>query len=804
MFNKKILLIFILFFSSFNYTFADTIEPEKVVSGLDSCYYTLSWNSFDWNVYEQTTNVINRICTRYWHHICIRYSYIRTNTNNIPIACDWNIDIESLSDWIYNVWLFSKDKTTIPAANITNFDNIEIKLDRNPIKCDLNEVIFEWINNQYYNDWKIYYRSHPDASWTIKLNISCTDWEQNVSWIKEINFPEIFWDKPGIENYDENTTLSKDYILSYSLDWAYWDSFDILKENFSAIDWAWNETLKLDWTNTKIILKRNLFDTGYIINWPISTLTLTPDSEAPLINNKEIDLFTNLFNNDSFKYKTWNDWNWIYSTIYSWLNDIKYMSALNNRTIQTPKISDNWSWVRWYKFEIETSWNKLINTEYNYELSSSLARQTEISSDEKQHDFSKVSTIDDYSNWFREYTFDFYSIDWAWNETEDQICDMVWNCISFNTPDFKIVANEYDENKSIFKIEGGVPISVIDWKDWDWEDSYNVEAYFKDKYNNEIVPVHWVKSINITTDFINTMWLDQIEWINSWDWVFINFRDWNWTIIPISSNNSQFTHNSSDYDELNNWLFAFDIYSFIPTYDKYITKDWDYLYGLDDTQAKLKLEKLSIKSSSLLPYSWIWENIETDITSIQTDFQFDPIVNFDYIEPIFPLVEWQNKKIEISNSISKPNYFDYSLNINIWSNNDFLQFNNTRLEAGNRYDWNKLYNIYWKEENCTNNCWVIPNNSYANKDILNILPQTVWWIEDDNTNIALSSVLEYTLSSQTVKLPWIQTWFKDFWYHPEDDFTYVWPSGETMYSDDNVIIFSQIDIAWITQTNNLW
>lgn len=384
---------------------------------------------------------------------------------------------------------------------------------------------------------------------------------------------------------------------------------------------------------------------------------------------------------------------------------------------------------------------------------------------------------------------------------------MVDNCVSVNTPDFRVIANTPDLTKTT-KDYINTYSSLIS----NYFSEYSLNIAFKDKYNNEVVPVSWIKKITIINRFENTLWKNQTSITNAslWDGVWFKFTDKNWTILNFTnSNNNYFSKTLTIKSELPWWELNTYIKSWVPTYNEYKTASnnpwWanQSLYW-SDLSAKLKYSEFKINVENLLSYNWLWEYTTTNnsFVGILPEFKFNPVVSFNYIWNIFPIIEWQEKNMDIKNVVTdNTNLSKFNLNMYTWTNNSFLQILNSNLKNWNLSSWNwnstYKYNNYKIKDAYQSYALANWKMDYSWTDTFRITPQTIWWITNVNSKIALYSNLSYTTNWLDVILPWIQTWFNYYWNHTNTDF-----SVNSLYDNKSSIIFSEIQITWITQTKN--
>lgn len=803
---KKIYIfyIIILLIYWYNQTYSSN-EPIKSVSLNNKCYYKITWNKSNNSAYLKDwseTNCETNIDFWTWWLNIPDWTYM--------LNLKWDDYVISWNDKQYsdNTWISKSNKFWIKSF-------WPYRLDTTPPTCLLKEIRFlAWeSDNQYYNNWKIYYKSIA-WKWKFELVIESDDtnnWSNlNTSKIQKIEFPTILWATPNTQSF----TNSWKVLVTWRYEWS-WDNndtFDILNNNSKkfCFDNAGNSvSLKAD-SNTKIIFQ----DWNHIITW-LTSLILTPDSNIPTIDW----IIYNTMNN-GFKYKLWNDWNWSEVIIYDTNTDnLKYFSALDNRQIIIPKFKDTWSWLKSFKINIEKYDNKNDKNIYTKNWSTYNLKVETLTNTWLTHNFSLID-FDINSDWFRQYDWNIQTLNLAWSPVEiDKICDMVWNCVSTPTPDFKVVSNS-----PIIAINTSITDTSTKWtkhqlnNTYIWnnsnmrsnlEDTHTSLVFFEDKYWNSIVPVSWVKELKLNINFDNTLWCNQLT--NNWDWDCVDFmfKNWNstinWTSNPDVKEKKNFSYTLSYYNQFD-WNLKIELKSAIPTKDEYKTTSWDSLYW--SLSAKLQLTKLNIKIDNKTSYSWIWENssaLELATSWNTPNYKWNPIISFDSIDNIYPLVEWQEKELKISNYVtdnsSKLTWYD--LQTQIWTNNFFLQFQDIKLDTWNETNWLDNYSIYNNYSPLYSGKWIMNKSDSINTNKLKFISKTIWWITNSNTNIALYTNLKYKLEWFTpeIILPWIQTWFWNFWIHQFWDFTDNWK-----YKTKSSIVLSEIDVRWISQTRNtsLW
>ncbi len=763
-----------MFFIIFHIDVTSAFSPDMRPSWLNSCSYEINWNKFDWSIYN---------------------SWLKWPLYTI---CNTDIDFSTISDWVYDFTFKAYDNTS--PANVTTSTKT-YKIDTKPVNCVLNTITLYWIDNQYYDKGNLYYKG---VWWSGKfeLNISCTDPgnKDYISNINNINFPNLIGVDPKL-NTNNVTSTSKLFDIStktnsyiwFTLTYD-WDTTNTVNDSTNILwdlkdfvyDYAWNSG-SLVANNTKLIIRNFDDDWTWIpiktINW-ITSLKLNKDSLSP-------SLLT------SIDYKSWNDWNWAYLSSSIW-NTSRFFSALENRNIRIPTINDAGSWLRKtiLKFEKYDQINNFDSITYTW---STLNWDNKVATFNQKifsHDFRDVSNKLDYNNsWYRAYSWIIESYDNLNKKTNDNICDMVGNCTYVSTPDFKVVANVPDKSKSIYTINNNANIeNNYSGKVANYKDNYNINITYNDKYNNYISPVSWVKSIVFNNIYDNTLGKNKISNAiisNNGNWVSFVYKNTNNLSLSTNGSYKNITLNSLDTrNEFDNWELDITIKSWVPTYDEYKDLDWNNLYW--SASAKLLLKDLIIKVENKLTYDWVWENLWLDFVNNDIDFRFSPALTF-WVDSIYPLVEWQEKKITLDSTKNINSTINsYELETYIWTKNSFMDINNLYFKKDTKYNWNNWY-VYIDKNRL--NLW--------DNWIIWFIPKTNNWITSTDRYIAMYSDLEYNVwtfwSTITVDLPWVQTWFKDFWIHKTSDF-----NDSSKYDQSNWVTLSEIQITWITQTKNKW
>lgn len=802
---KKNHLNIITWFLSISFLIGTAIaaDPIKNISWEDKCYYKISWTKFDGTTFSPSV----------WNEKVCNASLDFTNIPN------W---IWALEDWTYTVDIKSKDKTvtwdvkSYVSEASTDYSNKywitnwwPYKIDTRTPTCLLKEIRFlEWYSeNQYYNSWTMYYKSNGGA-WQFELVIESDDGNNlawpNISWLSKIQSPTILWNTPTTISYPTPTWSKVTVTVKYDWSWNNTDIWDILNNPSRRFcyDLAWNASMLTTDANTKLVIQ----DWNQTINW-ITSLVLTPDSAAPTVSWTAYSAMTN-----GISYKTWNDWLGSSASIYSWnTNTIKVFAALSDRTIELPSFQDNGSWLKTFKVRIEKYNDKNNYDTYDKLLSTKDTRITDLVSTNIIHDYRYVDN-DLHSSWYRPYDWEIETFNLAWVKIEsDKVCDMVWNCISTPTPDFRVVSNLpiIASNTSLS--------STFDWTKHNLNSAYSANSSsmranmfdthttivnFEDTYWNSIIPVTWVKHVKLNMDYDNTLGCDQYVWPTDWSCVDFTFRNQSsilsWLTNPAVSEKKIFNYTLDNYSQFVSWNLKIELVSWIPTKDEYTTATWDNLYG--SLNPRLQLTSLNIKVDDVTGYNWVWENAApleiANSGSNRPFYKWAHLINYNSLQDIYPLVEWQEKPVNIANIVNDSSRLSsYKLETKIWTNNLFLRFRNIILSSWNVLAWENTYDILKNSWFTTSNWYW--NIDYNDSDVYRFQPKTIGWINSTNTKVALYSILNYKVWSKTVRIPSVQSWFNDYGIHEDLDFTNAWE-----YKSTSSVTLSEIDIRWITQSRN--
>lgn len=808
--NLYLVFLFLLYFS-ISSTVNSAFTPIENTSWNRLCHYSMSWVKADGTTFYEA-----------WE----------------PVTCDANLDFRTLlDDWelrpdgIYTLSLKAMDSTdywtvkSYISETATTTENKygittwwPFKVDTTPPTCVLKQIVLSAgkSNNMYYNSGNLYYKANW-GSWEFRLVIESDDTNNgawpNTSKLQKIEFPTLLWSDPSDTVYW--APMGSKVTLTWVYSWSWnqtetWNILDNLSRTFCH-DYAWNSSpLKIDAT-TKLVIE----DTWEEIVW-ITSLVLVPDSTVPTVNSSVYNTTSN-----GFSFERWNDpWSWTFINMYSGVTDTRFFSATDSKLIKVPQFRDTNSWLRTFSVRIENHNNISVLNSYTKNLSTKDTKITSLIDRDVIHNFSLVDNHYNWTTWYRSYDWDIQTLDLAWNLLyTDQICDMVWNCLTIPTPSFKVVANS--------------PIiasntNLLTWTLWtkhnlnstfmsdstnkraNMSDAHTTIVNFEDKYWNSIVPISWVKNVELRLAFDNTMGCNQYASPNSWNCVDYNIKNLTsplvWSVNPSVTERHNLFYRLASSTQFRDWNITMDIVSAIPTKQDYLSVNWDELYWTS-LNPRLQLNNLNIKVNNTTSLTWVWENLAalelSTTTATKPTYRWAPIINYNNIWEIYPILEWQKMSVTLSKVVNDNSRLtNYNLYLKHWTNNSYLQFNNTHLTNGNISDG-------WMSPSGTEDYYIVKNFSPPAwkwrgniiypilSDKYNFTAKTVGWVSFTNTNVALYWILNYTVWGKSVSIPSIQSWFNYYWLHDDSHFL-----DTSKYDSNSIVEFSEIDVRWITQTNN--
>lgn len=765
--------------------------PRQTFSGLNTCQYKITGNTFNGTVY---------------------------NSDFQNIACDGSVNLSALAvpDGIYYITLRGYDRTQTPVNNVRTSEVLgAYKIDSTAPVCVLQEVIVEGIDNQYYQSSSktLYYRAHPSASGKLKLTINCKDTttpgaqcsgESCVSGISRVDFPTILWVAQTPDTYNsprEETTITKTYTWSGNQT----QNINLLANPTHNVvrDIAQNMSALLsDGGATRVIVQDN--DGNELGRFTTDAFNIVPDSSAPTILGSAINT-SSLTGDNGFLYQNGNDGLGNFINLYDTdTSKTKYMVAINTRNIQIAKFQDTDSGLAPMAINIEKFNDKNGTNTYNI-VGSSLATKVTVVNQTIQHNFQDVSQNGDYeSNGSRKYSWEIVTTHLDSSTSNDMVCDMVWNCVSVNTPDIWVVANDISLANTTHNLGGNYSLGRVS----NLSDSYTTTISLRDAYNNEIVPVSGVKQVVLSADFDNTLGSDQISDANRGDAASMTFKKWGNAIVtpPDTSSSTSgtniFEHAMNVSSDFPSGRMDIVVQSAIPTYNEYTSANGDTLYG--SNTALLRLTKLAYKiNNTTNSYAWVGENVTPLDFAISNkpNYTFDPVIAFDSIQNIYPLIEGQEKDLTIRNIINDAGnpalLNNYDLEGYFGSNNLFLDFKNIKLETNHVQNGLNDYSILKSRGSSLSGYWELAKTNGINTTVLKFTPQSIGAVSNANTNIAFYSILKYNVGGKEVRLPGIQTGFNSFGPKQPSAF-----GSTSNYDNNSSIVFAEIDVRGITQTNN--
>ncbi|EKE28974.1 MAG: hypothetical protein ACD_2C00258G0014 [uncultured bacterium (gcode 4)] len=790
---RKIILsmgAFVLFSISSQFTFAYTATwPTEEISWFAKCDYRIVWKLY----------------------------------NNTPFATSWKatpceatIDFNDLSDWEYYLELRSRDSwvawTSSAYSDWAYNDSSNkiahtkigpYKIDTTPPTCVLENITLkaDKSNNQYYHNWIFYYKGKDSPSWSFTARIESKD-NPIWSWISKIKFEDTIWAWATIDNPVWTATQeAQDFTHTYNWNWLKTYNSDMtLSGNTKCIDHALNESIVSINANSTATFE----DVAWSPSIPLTAVKFQPDAANPD------------FTKDSITFKNWNFWAGTMESLFSW-NTIKYLAAYDDRELLFKGLADNWSGLRKFSIYIENPIVKETKDIKKSWWSTYSSRITNVADTVLKHDFRYVDTWnnDITSNGIRNYKIDIVSEALNKNISSDRLCDNVDNCYSLPDNEFKIVANEQNPTATTkgwtaFSSNAGDRTKI-----GDNEDKNDVIVSWKDKYWNSVVPVPGVKETVTRVKFANTMWKDQISsaWPGLWDAIDFSFWDWTnktlawWTTAWIYHDFIFTGNNTSDYWL---WIIKIDIKSLIPTDNKYKDALSQKMYQTDAW--KISINSLSLQTNSKNWYTSVWAIPSLEAIPASIAFEYTPAFSINTTNEIFPIIESKDKNLLIRWSAKNLKVIGHQYENRLITNNLFLWFNNisytspaqtTILPEWSKYylGTNNIWGIWWAAWEKTLRYW-----SYSDSQTNNFkfTPKSIWWVTNENTKVAMYSLLRYSIWSKLVQLPAVQSWLWN--YDKITEIEEEWATAinkDVTYNTKSDIIFAEVDIRWISQTDNV-
>lgn len=123
----------------------------------------------------------------------------------------------------------------------------------------------------------------------------------------------------------------------------------------------------------------------------------------------------------------------------------------------------------------------------------------------------------------------------------------------------------------------------------DGVEKHKIQIDLKDKYNNPVIPVVWVKQVEVEIAFENDVCKNQIDTLVCW-WDAISYTD------AVAFSSLHYMTNTSTGVNMIDGKYEISIDSLAPTKIAYSPAKWD-----------IHISKLSYKISPLNAHSWVWE-----------------------------------------------------------------------------------------------------------------------------------------------------------------------------------------------------
>lgn len=582
------------------------------------------------------------------------------------------------------------------------------------------------------------------ASWSFETE---TNW---MSYAWKVVFPNsLYWVKIKTDEFDLDD--KKDMQVS----WNFWLS-NLSSASDLTLWWVSFDIGNVPWA-PKVILKNNLDNTftfswyswSKAAWWIYFSPVLLKDSWGNEIPNSKVIYDRWLW---EFKWCAWNNniwwicFNWIKLDTTPpkivWQSNLSMISSADhNKIINLNEESF---------IEIE-NWDSTAKTIYNNKTTF-------------EHDMRRAKS----SNYYIKAT------------------DLSWN---FATWSIQIVANIPFEFDEYHKISPDATRLSYWWtltteKIADWKDAHTIDIKLRDTYWNPIIPVAWVKDVDVTLSFANN--LDNIQvWTeyNLWDAIKFsnsNFLSLFWWIWSTSSTDSTI-----------DWNYKVDITSLAPS------KAW---YNYVNINNDIQVDDLTIKITPFDLYSLVWQGVFNAKSKYNNPIKFTPVVkiieviNNDFwvitrgYETFFTL-KWSIDKSIYSfllNELKISHIFD----VMSWTSykNTQMSFQNLTWSGWSTYCvWYNTGNWYYNNNSLCNNITQLSSNiirNYSDSSSSNLTFQDTLWITPKIVTAWLPNFVTKYSSIISYKINW-------------NDVKY-----NSITQDSSIINNTQIKVAWIVNKNN--
>lgn len=549
--------------------------------------------------------------------------------------------------------------------------------------------------------------------WTI-LESSYPQWWLNI---EKIVFPNTTdWVKV------DASTLVNNPNSDLSIKWNFWIQ-SVSESWIDASGWATFDH-GINWY--KAVLKNNLDNTFYL-EW----LAWSQNAGWIFFWNTWVSGWRVVYDRNTWKFY------WSARSENLWWLPMDWLTLVTS--------APNITWI-----SSPSSWNYIFEAEQNKNLSINWASTWIINI--------TLNTVD----WVMSYTWTWPTLNVSWNYSlvgpyPYTISDEYWNSTNWS---IAVVANIPDSSKS------PIVFSPNTLKKADWNDKHNFSINLFDKYENPVVNIPWLKTVEVKITFNNDVDNNQVINNNSWDAISISW-DFNNTSVSTASKS------------VNNYNFS--LTSLAPT------KIW---YSKTSINNDINIAKLEYKVTANSWYNNIWETswfINRINPWLNDPFAFYPAID------ISDITTTDNKIIrdtEAEFNISTLTNFSWISNISILNKLDiannilmtykFLDSSQSKICSGYRSSSTQYFeSATWK--------WCEINSNKSSKLLL--------YFSTLVTNYSFKATPKIILAAD----PIFPTDYKS-----EINYEILWESisyPSTSKNLNNIVSNNQIKVAWLA---NKW
>lgn len=498
----------------------------------------------------------------------------------------------------------------------------------------------------------------------------------------------------------------------------------------------------------------------------------------------KVFLKNNLNNTFTFDWYAWSKWaGWIY------FSPVLLKDSLNNNITNSKVVYDKSSGLIWWCAWSQNLWwicfdwltldttppdltNILKPTAANSTKNFTLPESSSVEIENWDS-----STRSSYSAWIS-FTHDM-------RKTKNyyiEVTDTSWNT---STWIIQVVANI--PSKSLNSNNIWTWASVYSWTLWldkiaDWKDTHSIYIRLRDTYWNPVIPVTWVKNVEVTLWFNNNLDNDQITNANLWDAInFVNsdfLLVW-WVIHTATSTN-------------NNWNYNVSISSYAPS------SSWSINPNND-----INVNNLTINVTSLNWNTWVWEWNFDEKDNYSNAFKFTPAVSVTWLTNSN---NWHiNRDIETS--------FTWVIKINkTFGSSNLIDINVTHLldvMSGSTYlnDKMSFQNLVWVSWTTTcrwykTSTWYYYSNAntLCNKSSIPYSSNIIRDLWDKSSSQNINDSFKATPRLVTSSLTKFDTKYSSIISYDVVWKNVKYPSFTSVWWDS--IVNNEIKIAWIVNKNN--